>query len=124
VESLHFKQLKNDPLKPVLEIVPKHEKYGGKVRFVLHVVCPEKFKKVRFLPEKNNLRKSMISYDEDNGLVPTQHYNSSIAGDMFLRQNEEFLYEHIHSDAVKDAIILLKVWAKQKNFDNGYYGFD
>ena len=124
VDQLNFVQSKNDSLKPILEIVPKHEKYGSKIRFLLHVVCPDKFKKVRFLPEKNNVRKMMISTDENEGLVPTPHYNSSIAFDMFLSQNEKLIESHIQSDSVKEAVILLKVWAKQRNFDRGFYGFD
>uniref|UniRef100_A0A1Q3EZ99 Nucleolar protein 6 n=1 Tax=Culex tarsalis TaxID=7177 RepID=A0A1Q3EZ99_CULTA len=121
-----FVALKGDALKPVLEVVPKEEKWAGKVKFVIHAVAADKFLQKRFLPEKNNVRPAMIGKEvtEEYKLCPTPHYNASILYDLRLLKNQEVLESVVQSDHVRQAIILLKVWIRQRHFDEGFYGFD
>lgn len=125
-ERVGFVALKGDPLKPVLEVFPKEEKFGGKVKFVVHAVAAEKFMQKRFLPEKNNVRPAMIGKEvtEDYTLCPTPHYNASILYDLRFLKNHDVLESVIQSDHVRQAIILLKVWICQRQFNDGFYGFD
>ncbi|XP_039437827.1 nucleolar protein 6 [Culex pipiens pallens] len=121
-----FVALKGDSLKPVLEVTPSEEKFAGKVKFVIHAVAAEKFLLKRFVPEKNNVRPAMIGKEvtEDYKLCPTPHYNASILYDLRLLKNQEVLESVVQSDHVRQAIILLKVWIRQRQFNEGFYGFD
>ncbi|XP_058116065.1 nucleolar protein 6 [Anopheles ziemanni] len=130
ISKVHFEPLKGDAMKPVLVMVPSDEKFGRKVQFHLHAV-PEggKFNKKRFLPERNNVRPAMIGSGhlttaEEYERFPTPHYNSSILYDLRLAKNAELLEGIIQSDSIREAIILLKIWARQRGFDQGRYGFD
>ncbi|XP_058062254.1 nucleolar protein 6 [Anopheles bellator] len=128
VGEVRFVPLKGDHLKPVLEMVPSDEKFVHKVHFRLHAV-PEggKFSKTRFLPANNNVRPALVGHvaeAESYERFPTPHYNYSIAYDLRVVKNAELLESIIQSDSVREAIVLLKVWASQRCFNQGRYGFD
>lgn len=122
--GMRFVPLKGDARKPVLELVPSDEKMAKRVVFVVHAVPMGKFSPNRFLPDKNNVRPALIGMEATSELVPTPHYNSSILYDLRLLKNQEILDSILQSDQVRQAIILLKVWIRQRRFDAGYYGFD
>ncbi|XP_058446148.1 nucleolar protein 6 [Malaya genurostris] len=126
VAKVNFVSLKGDVLKPVLEVTPADEKFAKRVRFIIHAATVAKFSPKRFLPEKNNVRPAMIGEETqlDSALCPTPHYNSSILYDLCLLKNQEFLESVLQSDHVRQAIILLKIWLHQRQFDEGFYGFD
>uniref|UniRef100_A0A182RJ55 Nucleolar protein 6 n=1 Tax=Anopheles funestus TaxID=62324 RepID=A0A182RJ55_ANOFN len=65
---------------------------------------------------------SISTDDYEN--YPTPHYNASILYDVRLAKNVELLESIIQSDSVREAIILLKVWIRQRHFDRGRYSFD
>ncbi|XP_050083526.1 nucleolar protein 6-like [Anopheles aquasalis] len=128
VAEARFVPLKGDRLKPLLELVPADESFSHKVHFQLHAV-PEggKFPKKRFLPENNNVRPALIGQTvtaEELASFPTPHYNASILYDLRLAKNAELLESTIQSDGLREAIVLLKVWARQRHFDRGRYAFD
>ncbi|XP_055636770.1 nucleolar protein 6 [Toxorhynchites rutilus septentrionalis] len=125
-EKMTFKPLKGNPLTPVLELIPKEEKFAKRVKFVIHAVPAEKFSPNRFVPEKNNVRPALIGKETpaEGDLCPTPHYNASIMYDVRLLKNQEILENTIKSDHIRQAIILLKVWFRQRNYDVGLHGFD
>uniref|UniRef100_A0A182QE84 Nucleolar protein 6 n=1 Tax=Anopheles farauti TaxID=69004 RepID=A0A182QE84_9DIPT len=125
-----FEPLKGDRLKPVLVLKPADERYARKIEFHLHAVADgSKFQKKRFLPHRNNVRPAMIgessvSVSDDYENFPTPHYNSSILYDVRMAKNAELIENIIQSESVREAIVLLKVWARQRHFNRGRYGFD
>uniref|UniRef100_A0A182PF19 Nucleolar protein 6 n=1 Tax=Anopheles epiroticus TaxID=199890 RepID=A0A182PF19_9DIPT len=130
VSSVQFEPLKGDRLKPVLVMIPADERFARKVHFQLHVVPDgSKFPKKRFLPQRNNVRPALIGRGdavstEEYENFPTPHYNTSVLYDVRLLKNVEMMESIIQSDSVREAIILLKVWIRQRHFDRGRYGFD
>uniref|UniRef100_A0A182LSW1 Nucleolar protein 6 n=1 Tax=Anopheles culicifacies TaxID=139723 RepID=A0A182LSW1_9DIPT len=130
VSSVRFEPLKEDHLKPVLVMTPADDAFARKVVFQLHAVADgNNFPKKRFLPHRNNVRPALIGQGESVSTeeyenFPTPHYNASILYDVRLIKNAELLESIIQSDSVREAIILLKVWIRQRQFDQGRYGFD
>uniref|UniRef100_A0A182UAY7 Nucleolar protein 6 n=1 Tax=Anopheles melas TaxID=34690 RepID=A0A182UAY7_9DIPT len=131
VSNIRFEPLKGDHTKPVLVMEPADERFARKVHFQLHVVADSsKFPKKRFLPHRNNVRPTMIGGQaetvstEEYENLPTPHYNTSILYDVRLVKNVELLESIIQSESVREAIVLLKVWIRQRHFDRGRYGFD
>uniref|UniRef100_A0A182JL85 Nucleolar protein 6 n=1 Tax=Anopheles atroparvus TaxID=41427 RepID=A0A182JL85_ANOAO len=128
--EVRFEPLKGDRLKPVLVMVPADEKFARKVQFRLHAIpAGGKFTQKRFLPDRNNVRPALIgaghlASTEEYARLPTPHYNSSILYDLRLAKNSELLEGMIQSESVQEAIVLLKIWAHQRCFDQGRYGFD
>lgn len=121
-----FLFLRDDPLRPVLEIKP-NGKHGKHIKFQLHAVCcEESFKMERVTPDKSNVKQLMINRKviKNEEHTPTPYYNSSLLRDLTTNFNEEFLSNSIgENENVKDAIILLKVWLRQRGLDVGYSGF-
>ncbi|XP_019540558.3 nucleolar protein 6 [Aedes albopictus] len=122
--GMRFVPLKGDARKPVLELTPGDDKFAKRVVFVVHAVPMGKFSPNRFLPDKNNVRPALIGSEVTSELAPTPHYNASILYDLRLLKNQEILDSILQSDQVRQAIVLLKVWLRQRRFDAGYYGFD
>lgn len=113
-ERLSFVKLKHNPLKPVLEVIVE------KTTFLIHAIPSQDFFKLnRFIPRTNNIK--LDASDANEG---TPHYNSEILYDILIEKNEAFVQKTlgIHEN-VKNAIKLLKVWLKQRQFDSGYNGF-
>ncbi|XP_050068286.1 nucleolar protein 6 [Anopheles maculipalpis] len=130
VSNVRFEPLKGDRLKPVLLMIPADATFSRKVHFQLHAVADAtSFPKKRFLPHRNNVRPAMIGSGEPGSTeeyenFPTPHYNTSILYDVRLAKNAELLESIIQSDSIREAIILLKVWIRQRHFDRGRYAFD
>lgn len=72
--------------------------------------------------------KQLIGADDvephkNNEHSATPHYNSYILGDLNRKFNEEYLANAIAENAhVRDAIVLLGVWLRQRGLDIGYGG--
>lgn len=87
----------------------------------------ESFKIERFAPEKSNV-KQLIGPDDGEPQknaehTATPHYNSCILGDLNRKFNEEYLTNAIAENAnVRDALILLKIWLRQRSLHRGYGG--
>lgn len=94
----------------------------------MHAVCGEEsFKIERFAPEKSNV-KQLRGADggeslKNNEHTATPHYNSCILGDLNRKFNEECLANAIAENAnVRDALVLLEIWLRQRGLDTGYGG--
>lgn len=85
----------------------------------------ETFKLSRFLPDKCNIRKSWwTSKMAEDSFSCTPHYNATIIKDLVVMENEEVRANVLQTNSnLKDAIILLQVWLKQRLLDVGYGGF-
>ncbi|XP_077278515.1 nucleolar protein 6 Mat89Ba [Temnothorax americanus] len=112
---------------PSLKLRPSG-RLNKKVDVVIHVSAQEtSFKLNRFLPEKNSVRprwyfnkKSM----EDASLPSTSHYNSLVLRDLVMsRTNSEVAQVIKEYPNLRDGIILLKIWLRQRELNKGYDGF-
>lgn len=128
VEECQFAFASNDPLTSVLRLKPAG-KYGKHITFQLHVICAEEcFKLDRFGFDKSNVKQLFRTYSTNilrtETHTPTPHYNSSVLKDLTTIRNEEFLNSWISGNSnIQDAIILMKVWLRQREFDQCYGGF-
>ncbi|PSN31316.1 Nucleolar protein 6 [Blattella germanica] len=125
VEEMHFVQSCSNPLKPVLEVKPTG-KLGKRVLLVVHVVPPtDIFKLSRFSPVKNNVRPHWYFEEEtavpEDQLMPTPHYNCTVLRDLVMKTNNEYSADILEKHPnLRDGILLLKVWLKQRGLDQGY----
>lgn len=124
-DSIKYNYFKNDCMNPILEIDT------GNFKYLLHFICEKtQFKLKRFVPSMNNVKGRVLKTDleKEKLEIPstaTPNYNYSILFDLTLTKNDIFLQEQFSSNQhVKDAIILLKIWLKQRNLDQGFYGFN
>ncbi|KAL4228055.1 Nucleolar protein 6 [Mactra antiquata] len=127
--NIKFSCLHGNSLKPILlasVTVPDRKN----VSIAIHIVPEEGvFKMTKFHIRKNNIRTHWYTgledtkTDQDQG-PPTPFYNSSILEDMIslstIKQMEQIASG---SQGLKDGIILLKIWLKQRGLDQGYGGF-
>lgn len=124
VADCKFTFVNGNPLQPVLEIEPAG-KYGKHIKFHIRPVCGEEsFKIERLSPEKSNVKQ--LNDLNTSGTIKnvehtaTPYYNSSILGDLNTKFNDEYLCNTIGDNPhVKDAIILLKIWLKQREYNIG-----
>ncbi|KAK9506568.1 hypothetical protein O3M35_008472 [Rhynocoris fuscipes] len=115
-----------DPLKPMLLFRPE----GRMTQFVEVAlsILPEDnpFKLNRFLPEKNNIRPEWWGLERKSSkLPPTPYYNMSILEDIVAAKNERLKNETFEGNQnLRDAIVLLSVWLKQRDLFEGYGAFN
>lgn len=122
-----YKKFIGDDLRPSLKLRPSG-KLNKKVDIVIHISMQEtSFKLNRFLPEKNSVRPAWY-FDkksiEDASLPPTPHYNSLILRDLLMSSiNSEVAQAIKEYPNLRDGIILLKIWLRQRELNKGYDGF-
>uniref|UniRef100_A0A336KUH3 Nucleolar protein 6 n=1 Tax=Culicoides sonorensis TaxID=179676 RepID=A0A336KUH3_CULSO len=123
IKEIKFNYFKNDLLRPVLEVTPDSDEF--KLKFIIHCIADEKtFKLSRFHPCTNNVR-SYLALSEEELLCPTPNYNSKILMDLVYMKNQDYMNEMLENhQGIRDAIILLKIWARQRHFDEGFYPFN
>jgi U3 small nucleolar RNA-associated protein 22 len=116
-EEVEIREVKNDSMKPVICV-----KNEG-ITYLIHAIPKEDFFKLnRFIPKTNNIKLS--AWKEGDPLVPTPHYNASILQDITIEKNQRFIEQHLDGhDNVKNALKLLKIWLKQREFDSEINGF-
>lgn len=111
--------------KPVLDVTPSG-KLGKHLSVRISLSCEaEAYKLHRFSPLRNNLRESWMFPDnaESNETgPPTPYYNSSVLEDLTASVNEEFLKKTLlNCENLKQAVVLLKIWIRQRNLKvSGY----
>ncbi|KAJ0175334.1 hypothetical protein K1T71_009475 [Dendrolimus kikuchii] len=120
VEDLHYSWTNGNKTTPVLDLEP-----SGKLKnyfsIRLNLVCDqETFKLHRFSPLRNNLREAWLFSIENVESTevgpPTPYYNSVVLNDLIALANQELLKEFLlKSENLKQAIILLKIWLRQRN---------
>ena len=89
--------------------------------------CPpsDYFNDIRLFPDVNNMSKSSSESDAQTVALAVAHYNNSILVDMKMSFHLDFLYQLIKSNtALQNAIQLLKLWLKQRKFDQGHGCFN
>ncbi|EGI57170.1 Nucleolar protein 6 [Acromyrmex echinatior] len=123
------KKFIGDNLRPSLKLWP-FGRLNKKVDIVIHISAQENsFKLNRFLPEKNSVRpgwyfNKQSSSLEDTSLPPTPHYNSLVLYDLImLKTNVEVAQAIKEYPNLRDGIILLKIWLRQRELNKGYDGF-
>lgn len=114
---------------PILQLTPTG-KMGKRVKVHVHLAAEEgSFKLNRFLPEKNSVRPQWYFDDEniaeDQSLVPTPHYNSIVLRDLTMsrvnKASAEIVGEYPN---IRDGIILLKIWLRQRQCNGAYDSFN
>ncbi|XP_018401182.1 PREDICTED: nucleolar protein 6 [Cyphomyrmex costatus] len=124
------KKFIGDNLRPSLKLRPSG-RLNKKIDVVIHISAQESsFKLNRFLPEKNSIRPAWYfnnkrnSSLEDTSLPPTPNYNSLVLHDLvMLRINSEVAQAIKEYPNLRDGIILLKIWLRQRELNKGYDGF-
>lgn len=116
-----------NPLVPVAVIVPAGA-LQGHAHVCLHVTVPEEtFKFSKFGPSKNSVRAKWYFNEEDaekeiNSATPQN--NATILADLVAMRNETLKQETLKDfKSLKDGIILLKVWLRQRELDQGFSAF-
>lgn len=96
---------------------------AGKFKFSIHVMPDsDLFKPSRFLPNVNNIKGTNGG---EPSIHPTQFYNYEIISYITCIQNSEFLKSIMaNNENIRVATKLLKLWARQRQFDSGFYGFN
>ncbi|OXU19050.1 hypothetical protein TSAR_001365 [Trichomalopsis sarcophagae] len=113
---------------PILKIVPTG-KLGSKFVVHVHVVVQEtSLPPNKFTPEKNNVKPNWFFKATDKNTdnnPPTPYYNSAILHDLTAlkanTQNVKLIKEYPN---IRDGIVLLKIWLKQREFCNNYETFN
>lgn len=129
VNECKFTFINGNPLQPILVIEPTG-KYGKHISFHLRAVCGEEcFKIERLSPEKSNVKQlsnQKVSKKASTEIIKntehsaTPYYNSSILGDLNTKFNDDYLLKTLGDNPhVKDALILLKIWLKQREYNIG-----
>ncbi|EEC15910.1 nucleolar RNA-associated protein, putative [Ixodes scapularis] len=125
VEEMKFGWHRGNTATPTLLLRPSGNA-GKHFRVcLLPYPCPEQFKETRFVPVRSNLRASWF-YATSAGdksaadELPSPRYNASVLSDMKMVANAEFLAEKLaDASAAVEAILLLKVWLKKRQLDQG-----
>lgn len=131
ISECKFSYAHGNPFQPILIFRPAG-KYGKHLVFSLRAVCSEEsFKIERLSPEKSNVKQLKVVSKCDSKIVKneehsaTPHYNSSILGDLNTKFNDTNISNIIGDNQhIRDAIMLLKIWSKQRDFDLGPFGFN
>lgn len=130
-DIVESKRFIGDNLRPCLKLRPSG-RLNKKMDVVIHVSAQEtSFKLNRFLPEKNSVRpgwyfnkKESSSTLEGASLPPTPHYNSLVLRDLVMsRTNSEVAQVIKEYPNLRDGIILLKIWLRQRELNKGHDGF-
>ena len=123
------KKFAGDNFAPKLKIIPSG-KLGKRVTIYVHLAAQEgSFKLTRFLPSKNSVKPewyfdSENTSDDVESSIPTPHYNSIILHDLTMSQsnssNAKIIKEYPN---LRDGIILLKIWLRQRQINDAYDSF-
>lgn len=121
-----FSFIKGNPFQPAL-LLQADGKYGKHIRFQLRAACNEEnFKMERFTPSKSNVKQvyngNLVKNAEHSA---TPYYNSTVLTDLNAKFSNEYLANILESNVhVKDAIVLLKIWLRQRDLCGGHVGFN
>ncbi|EFN82278.1 Nucleolar protein 6 [Harpegnathos saltator] len=120
------KKFIGDDLRSYLKLRP-NGKLNKKIDIIIHISAQEtSFHLDRFLPEKNSVRPKWYfdKSSSDETLPSTPYYNSLILHDLVMRNTNDNVAQIIRQhENLRDAIILLKIWLKQRELSNNCDGF-
>lgn len=120
IQKVNYTWVHGCDTKPVIDIIPV-EKLANHFTVRINLVCEaEAYKLHRFSPQRNNLREAWLfnkETQENNSAIgpPTPIYNNSVLSDLTVSANNKFLKETLlESENLKEAIMLLKIWLRQR----------
>lgn len=127
VEDVKYSWVHQSKTHPVLDLKPAG-KLGNQLTVQINLICePEAYKFHRFSPSRNNLRESWVLSTEESNTTnevgpPTPYYNSGVLKDLTASLNQALLNNVLSkSENLKQAIVLLKIWLRQRNLQvSGY----
>nr|GMC99114.1 nucleolar protein 6 [Ipomoea batatas] len=112
-DSLRWSAFQNEARKPILVVSPA-AKLVEKTGFIVRIIptATSLFNPSKLRLERNNIR----SLNQGDVIQATPKYNSSILEDLFIEYNAEFIKSTFSEwKELKEALILLKVWARQRS---------
>ena len=125
VHDVKFSCFRHDIQKPILLVKPQGLT-GLSSKFMIRIFpCPpsDLFPLDRFRPSRNNVRVPGI--DDIAQQPPTPVYNSCVAEDLRFTHHLELLHSAFGGlQAFADAVMLLKVWARQRGFEDAPDSFN
>jgi U3 small nucleolar RNA-associated protein 22 len=124
--------LNNDQRRPVLLVYDKN-KYGetcigpGPCVRIIPSLCPSScpLPAPKLNPIRCNMRFEGVGGDDEDASpsepLPTAHYNNALLGERLFHAHFKVMYSFLKesasaSKAMRDAVILAKVWLKQRDF--------
>ncbi|RWS28285.1 nucleolar protein 6-like protein [Leptotrombidium deliense] len=119
--SLQYAYFNGIHLKPVLLLNNSNLNYCSFRILVVGESCC--FKQNRFLPTTSNVRYNWF-YGKDGEEVLTPYYNSLILQDLNLLANNEYLVNNIEeNEELREVIVALKVWLRQRGYTKSHANF-
>ncbi|CAL1360812.1 unnamed protein product [Linum trigynum] len=113
ISKVEWSTFQNEARKPVLLVYPANN-ISEAPEFFVRVIPTAKslFDVSRLDLRRNNIR----ALNQDGSTLPSPRYNTSILEDMSLEENNEFLRKTFAGwKELGEALILLKVWARQRS---------
>ncbi|KAB5547640.1 hypothetical protein DKX38_011046 [Salix brachista] len=120
--KVEWSTLQNEARKPVLLVYPA-DKLAEVPGFFVRIIPTAKslFNAAKLDLKRNNVR----ALNQGEISLPTPRYNCSILEDMCLEDNTEFLKKtFLGWKALGEALVLLKVWARQRDFIHSHDGLN
>lgn len=127
--SVSVSSVRGDPTRCYLRL-SRHKivKLPAMDDFDIHiypVIAEDLFKSSRLAVDKNNVRLDGEDSDMSNGLPATPHYNNSVLEDASMVAHLQVLHEQLNGcPAMLDALLLLKVWMRQRELDESEDGLN
>ncbi|XP_021908004.1 LOW QUALITY PROTEIN: nucleolar protein 6 [Carica papaya] len=119
IQKVEWSTLQNEARKPVLVVYPVKtlaDVPGFFVRIIPTATSLFNVSKLNL--KRNNVR----ALNQGGDPLPTPKYNSSILEDMFIENNAELLKKNFLGwKELREALILLKIWARQRS---SIYSYD
>ncbi|XP_076960700.1 uncharacterized protein LOC143637137 [Bidens hawaiensis] len=111
-EKIEWSFFQNEARKPILVVHPVVKSAGLPGIFVRLIPTAES----RFNVQKLNIERNNLQTLSEGVSKATPLYNNSLLEDMFMEQGAEFVKTtFIGWKALQEALILLKVWARQRS---------
>ena len=122
VHSVQFFYLNHNTLKPALLLRAKcHSK--TEIRLLPHP--PQQlFKLSKLLPFENCVRHHLNSELDQPAPNPTPLYSNSLLSTLFYEQHLHSVFAALEQcPGLRDAVLLVKVWLRERGLDSGWGGF-
>lgn len=116
-QKMEWTFLGGEPRKPILVITPAPSATGATTRFVVRIfpaIGAAVFDPAKLVPGRGNVRDAKSKAGQP---LATPHYNAGILEDVARGDHVRFLRSCCATcPRLGDAILLLKVWARQRGF--------
>ncbi|XP_014206566.1 nucleolar protein 6 [Copidosoma floridanum] len=115
-------------LNPILKIVPTGKLSRHTIVYVHFVAEYTTFQHNRFTPEKNNIKPNWYFNNDEtmsDQKPPTPIYNHRVMYDLTtIKSNTDNVSKMEEYPNIRDGIILLKIWLKQRGLCNNFDSFN